>query len=84
MNVEQEEQIKKLMNEIECPFDFNCYKTGFTSIHKILKDMPSLESYVETSEQPPPLECFYSLSFGNTYFCKCPLALYVIKQKIEI
>ena len=84
MTVEQEEQIEKLMNEIECPFDFNCYKTGFTNIHKILKDMPVLESFVETSERPPPTECIYLLSFGYTYFCECPLAVYVIKHKIEI
>ena len=84
MTAEEEEQVKKLMNEIECPSDFNCYKTGFTSIHKILKDMQCLESYVATSEQPPPLECIYSLSFGYNYFCRCPLAVYIIKHKIQI
>jgi len=84
MTVEQEEQIKKLMNEIECPFDFNCYKTGFTNLHKILQDMPALEHLVLTSEQSPLPGCIYSYLCGDTYFCKCPLALYVIKQKIEI
>ncbi len=82
MTLEQEKQIKKIKDETECPFDFGCLKIKFAQHYKILKNRRS-KHYLETSERPPPTKCRYSVSFGDSYLCFCPLALYVIRNKIE-
>jgi len=80
----QEKQIQKIMEEIECPFDFKCYKTGFATIYEKLKNI-GLEDFLDSTERFPPSECIYSIRFGFSYlFCYCPLALYVVKNRVKM
>ena len=82
MTSKQKKQIKKIKDETECLFNFKCLKTKFSQHYKILKDL-SWEGFIETSERPPTIACGHSRGFGYSYLCFCPLAVYVIKNKIK-
>lgn len=70
-------QIKKIMDEIECEKDFACYKSEFKN-HPKAKNI-GIQSFVECLEKNA-MFCKYSLSFGDSYLCRCPLALYFVKN----
>jgi hypothetical protein len=71
------QEIEKIMNGMECPKDFECYKSGFKNIGKA-KDT-AVESFVVCLEDRA-WQCEYSFSFGSSYLCKCPLRVYVLKK----
>ena len=77
---EQEQQIKKLVEKIVCPFDFRCYKSGFCDLKKRVQTM-GLPDYLECIENAQAL-CSYQISYGSGYYCSCPLAVYAVKNRL--
>jgi hypothetical protein len=77
--VEQDikKKIKEIIGEIQCPREFCCLKTGFDRSCKT-KDI-GLKAYLECLEEDASL-CQFSVSFGSTYFCSCPLRVYICKK----
>jgi len=82
MTHKQKKQIKKIKDETKCLFNFKCLKTKFAQHYKILKYL-GWGNFLKTLEQPPTIACGHSHKFGDSYLCYCPLALYVIKNKIK-
>ncbi len=78
LTLEQEKQIKKLMESTFCQFDFRCYKSNFIN----LRDM-GLPDYLECIEIAQAL-CDYQVSYGCRYYCRCPLAVYAVKNRLWI
>ena len=71
------DKIEKIISEIKCPKDFVCYKSGFKNLCKA-KDI-GLESFIDCLEENPET-CVFSLSFGYSYLCTCPLRIYIAKN----
>ncbi len=78
--IKHKRQMEKIMSKMKCPKDFACYKFDFKNFSKT-KDVP-MESFVECSSKDA-WQCEYSLLFGSSYLCKCPLRVYVLKKLIK-
>jgi hypothetical protein len=71
------QKIEEMIGHMQCPKDFNCAKNGLTGLCKA-RDF-GLYSYLECLEDSPS-QCTFALPFGNTYFCECPLRVYIEKK----
>lgn len=77
INEDFESQIKEAMDVTDCPKDFECYRNGFEKMCKVkLFGAKSLF----TCHDENPQNCRMSLSYGNIFFCKCPLRILVAKK----
>ena len=74
---EHKRQIEEIISDIECPKDFQCYKSDFEDLAKIriFRDGELVECFEEHSYL-----CKFSFSFGRGYYCKCPLRCYIAKK----
>jgi hypothetical protein len=76
MTEEIRKKIEELMAGMQCPADFECAASGFEHLCKA-RDF-GLDSFLECLEDSPS-KCAFALSFGSTYFCQCPLRVYLSK-----
>ena len=74
---EHKQRIEQIINTMECRKDFECYKSEFENLSKV-RDL-GIEGFIECLEKTPQV-CNFSIPFGNTHFCKCPLRIYVAKN----
>ena len=77
MGKEHKRQIEEILGRMQCPEDFRCYKSGFENLCKA-KDI-GIESFLECREKEPK-DCKFSISYGDSYFCQCPLRIYLAKK----
>jgi hypothetical protein len=70
-------EIQEKINASICPKDNKCCKSKFYDICKA-EDI-GLESFIICLMKNPK-KCVCSFSFGDTYFCKCPLRVYISKE----
>jgi len=77
MQEDRKKEIEEIIGEMKCPKDFKCYKERFEDLCKA-KDI-GLRSFLECLEENP-YECSFSVSFGRSYFCQCPLRVYIAKK----
>ena len=77
MNPDHEEQIRKIMAELQCSKDFVCHRSGFANLCKT-GDIGS-ESFLECLEKNRE-GCLFLLSYANVHFCDCPLRVYIAKK----
>lgn len=70
-------EIEEIRSSMDCPKDFECYKSGFEVLCKIyiFKQGDVLEC-LEKDQLP----CELGFPFGNGLFCKCPLRKYIAKN----
>jgi hypothetical protein len=73
---EQKRHIEEIIRDMECPKDFECYKSGFANVCKAKNG--AIESLLECSEKHPEM-CQFSLPYGDGYFCECPFRHYIAK-----
>ncbi len=71
------EQIEQIIGEMQCPKAFRCTESGFAAMCKA-QDI-DLKDYLVCLEDNPGT-CTFSISFGDAYFCKCPLRIYIAKN----
>ena len=74
-------EIEKLASGINCPKNFECYKSGTGNVCKTKTRNFGLEQYLDCLEEGA-YNCEFALSFGNGYFCTCPVQLYISKNLI--
>jgi hypothetical protein len=72
-----ENELKDIMAGLVCHKGFKCYKSGFELLCKA-KDV-GLESHLQCLEERP-FECKFACPFGRSYFCTCPLRVYIAKK----
>ncbi len=77
---EQDKQIKKFMEMIDCPFDFRCKKSEFCDLKKRVQNM-GLPDILECIENADAL-CRYQISYGSRHYCTCPVAVYAVKTRL--
>ena len=70
-------EIEEIIGGIQCPKDFLCCKAGLDNLCKA-KDI-GIESFLECLEKEPQ-DCKFSLFYGYSYFCQCPLRIYLAKK----
>jgi hypothetical protein len=69
--------IEEIIHGMKCPKDFECYNSRFESLCKA-KDT-DLESYIECLDEEA-YKCEFSLTFGSSYLCRCPLRIYIARE----
>ena len=74
---EQRKEIEEIASGVNCLKDFECYKSEPEKLCKV-RDF-GLEEYLDCLEETAQ-ECEFSLSFGNGYFCTCPVRIYIAKN----
>lgn len=75
--VETNRQIEEIIAQIKCEKDFQCCKSGFKEFCKV-KDI-GMPNAVQCLSRPSG-DCEYSFAFGDGYFCRCPLRVYIAKN----
>lgn len=73
----QEDRIKTIMISMDCPKDFECYKSGFSNICKARYH--GLEEFADCLEESDTI-CKFKLLFGYSIFCTCSLRVYIAKN----
>jgi hypothetical protein len=70
-------KLEEIIDNLQCPYDFLCYKSNFKKLCKA-QDI-GIESFLVCLDDTPE-ECVFTLSFGGSKFCKCPLRVYIAKE----
>jgi len=69
-------QIEAVKSRMKCPRDFECEKSGFQKLgRRRIIGRGDLVECLEKRAAP----CAFAMPFGDSYFCRCPLRLYVAK-----
>lgn len=71
------DRIKEIIGDMQCPKDFICYKSGFEKLCKA--DDVGRKNLLICLEEDP-LDCKFSLPIGSTYYCQCPLRNYIARK----
>ena len=77
MTGEEKKKLEELIDHLSCPKDFRCAQSGFERLCSA-RDL-GLESFLECLEEEA-WGCRFALSFGEGYFCQCPLRVYIAKS----
>jgi hypothetical protein len=77
VNGEQKKKVKEIIGQMQCPHDFRCAESGFENLCKV-KDF-GLDGYLECLVENPN-SCSFALPFKDSYFCQCPLRVYLAKK----
>ncbi|MHC4616848.1 MAG: hypothetical protein ACYTEQ_03750 [Planctomycetota bacterium] len=74
---EHRSRLEEVMTEIHCQKGFECYTSDFEKLGKIggIKANGLLECLEQNSQ-----DCPFSLSFGDTCSCLCPLRIYIATE----
>ena len=74
---EQKQKINELMAIMRCPKGFQCVESGAKEVCKAL-DI-GMKSFLKCLENDAR-GCQFSISYGDSYYCKCPLRLFMAKK----
>ncbi len=77
MDEETKKEIEEIIGQMKCSKDFQCYRFGFEKVCKAREI--GVESFLDCLEEKP-LGCKFSMLFGDTYMCQCPLRVYIAKK----
>lgn len=70
-------RIEEIIRGMKCEKDFRCCKPGFGNLCKA-RDK-GLEGYLDCIDKDSD-RCEFRLPFGNGFFCRCPLRVYIGKK----
>ena len=77
MEQDLEEELKEIIDNLACPKNFKCYRSGLETLCKA-RDV-GLETFIECLEENPN-QCPFSMRLHGHDFCKCPLRVYIAKK----
>jgi len=77
VETDHKNEIEKIIGQMQCAKDFQCYKSGLKALCKA-KDI-GITSYLQCLEENA-FGCQFSVRFGNKYYCECPLRVYIGKE----
>ena len=69
-------KIKQIMGGLRCPKEFRCVTS---QCHKVCKAQDFGNDYCLICLEDQPYACPFSVLFGRTTFCQCPLRVYLEK-----
>ena len=70
-------KLEDIIDGVKCPKGFICYKSGYDNLCKA-EDI-GIESFLVCLEKDPS-DCKFSISFGDGFYCQCPLRVYIAKK----
>ena len=71
------EKIEEIKRDVDCPRDHACLEMDPEELCKA-EDF-GLEGYADCLDEKGP-ECDFSLPFGRSRLCRCPLRVYLAKH----
>ena len=71
-------ELEELMDQIKCPKDFVCYRSGLQKLCKA-EDI-GMKSYLKCLEENPR-DCVFSMGYAESHYCTCPLRLLIAKKE---
>jgi hypothetical protein len=76
MDEKTKKELEEIIDEMQCPKDFKCYKSGF----EVLCQATTIArgAFLVCLEEDPQKCKFVNLEGG--YICECPLRIYVAKK----
>ena len=77
METAHRKETEKIINQMKCAKDFQCYKSGLKALCKA-KDI-GITLYLQCLEENA-FGCRFSVRFGDKYDCECPLRVYIAKE----
>lgn len=77
MDKKWRQKVEEIIGGINCPKGFPCVESDFTRICRAM-DI-GRESYLACFEATPE-DCPFSFHIANTWYCKCPLRIYISKN----
>jgi hypothetical protein len=77
MEQADKQQVEQIISQTACPKGFACHRSTFDVLGKA-KDI-GVDSFVVCLEEEP-FECKFAVPFGYSYFCQCPLRVYIAKK----
>jgi hypothetical protein len=77
MTQEHRSHIEAIMDGIECPKAFACYRSGFTSLGRVRGI--GKNGFLECLEADG-VNCQFSLSFAIPASCLCPVRIYIATE----
>lgn len=77
MHRQHKSEIERIMNGMQCPDNFSCYRRGFKNMCRA-KDF-GIERILECLEEDPG-DCSFSYPYGHLFFCKCPMRNFVASK----
>ena len=72
MEQDIKKELEEIMGNLNCPKDFQCYKSGFENLCKAQK--VGIMNYLLCLEEA---SCTFSTFIGDAYYCQCPLRIYL-------
>ncbi|MFC1535204.1 hypothetical protein ACFL7M_17790 [Thermodesulfobacteriota bacterium] len=78
MKEEVRKKIEEIIDGINCPKDFKCVEGGFERLCKT-SDI-GLEQSLVCLECQQLLQCQFAVKYDKTYFCQCPVRVYLAKN----
>ena len=76
-NIVRDMKIVEFMGELQCPKDYQCYKSKY---EKLCKTEYFGETEVLLCLEEEPQSCTFSLSYKDTYYCQCPLRYFIAEE----
>jgi hypothetical protein len=70
-------KIKEIIGDLDCPKNFKCAKQEFKHLCKG-KDV-GLDHFLECVDEND-VNCVFSVSYGKSRYCTCPLRVYLAKK----
>ncbi len=77
MDDKEIKKVEEIRRSINCPKGFRCTRTDCGRLCAA-KDI-GLEHFLVCMEKEPR-DCPYAMSFGDQYFCTCPLRVFLAKS----
>ena len=77
MDKEQRRELEELIDDLKCPKDFRCYKSGLEELCQA-EDIGQ-ESFLVCRDEGGK-RCKFSMDYGGGLFCKCPLRIHIAKE----
>lgn len=80
MEEKDRKKIEELIAGMSCRKDFKCYRSHLADLCRA-EDV-GMESFLKCLEDNPR-NCEFSLGYGDDYYCKCTLRVYIAKKLCE-
>lgn len=77
MDDDIKKQIDDIKKQMNCPKNFRCVTSNFQELCKA--EDGGLEDYLICHDQNSST-CDFSLSFGFSHFCRCPLRIFIARK----
>lgn len=71
------EEVRNIIGDINCPRKFRCVEPESNNLCGAM-DI-GMETYLQCLDRNP-MDCSFSIAFADTFFCRCPLRIYLKKN----